>query len=131
MKYTSSNIFFTSILDQNLIDKGRKIVYEKKIKFKNYSSIDISGKIIWHHVPDNNRSNQWMLNWFAFIPSMLSYYHHTKDGNALIMIESLLTDWLDKHLTTKSIIDNEFGWHDHATALRAEMTWFNGFTLPS
>lgn len=102
------------------LNLGKDFIENSNLKlgvFKEYQ-IDFS-KDFWEDDPFNNRSWQWRLHWFEFLGYVIAYHLKMKDINSLDVGKKYIESWLDKYFLKESKF--EFIWHDHATALRAEM----------
>lgn len=99
---------------------GLKIVEDGELKLGGFKEYSIKGKKdFWEDDPFENRSWQWRLHWFEFINHLLAYHCQTQNNKALEFIKKMVESWIEKYATRPS--DFEFIWHDHATALRAEV----------
>ncbi len=74
----------------------------------------------WEKEYIKNRSWQWRLHWFAFLPGLLSY--HAVSGKIEVLEFALrgVESWVNQYINTNKLYPFEFVWHDHGTALRAE-----------
>lgn len=99
---------------------GEELLQKKILKlgvFPEYA-FDIKNDF-WEEDPFNNRSWQWRLHWFEFVNFLISYNYRNNDQDSLNLCRDLIESWLDKYMGR--LTSFEFVWHDHATALRAEV----------
>lgn len=109
------------ISNQNNIQLGKKYFEENELVLKPFKGFKIGNWKEWEIDPFKNRTWQWKLHWFSFLPFLLSYHHHLKKDKILDEIKNIINSWLDSYIDTdKETIDFEFIWHDHCMALRAE-----------
>lgn len=105
--------------EKNII-LGEDLVRNKQLQLGPFPSYKINDEFdFWGADPFNNRSWQWRLHWFEYVRHLLAYYDASKDLAALELLQKSIDSWLE--LCLEKADDFEFVWHDHATALRAEV----------
>ncbi len=104
----------------NNILLGENLFENKKLELAPFEAVNHSGWDSWEQDPLNNRSWQWRLNWFSFLPYLLAHHRAVRNDEVLGFGCEAIQSWLDKYLQTDTTYPFEFIWHDHATALRAE-----------
>lgn len=105
--------------------RGREIVTEKKIQLGPFPSVPY--RLDWDQNPVHNRSWQWRWGTLSALGYLIAYHAQSGDRKALEIGAQLVNHWCAKFLTTEpgGTDLNEFVWHDHGTALRAEhVLWF-------
>lgn len=108
------------IINGTYLELGKALVEERNLKLGVFDTYSLNlDEDFWEENPFNNRSWQWRLHWFEFIHYIIAYDYKVQDDQGLYFCKSLIESWLNKY--SSSITDFEFIWHDHATALRAEM----------
>lgn len=108
------------LLNDKLINAGRSIVEKNVLKLGSFPDYHMESQFdFWEENPFNNRSWQWRLHWFEFLNNLLAYHNDSKDIRALDIAKISIESWWDSYWDKES--DFEFIWHDHATALRAEV----------
>ncbi|ECQ7396360.1 hypothetical protein FW580_05195 [Campylobacter coli] len=109
------------ISNQENIRLGKKYFEENEIILKPFKEFKIGSWKEWEIDPFKNRTWQWKLHWFSFLPFLLSYHHHLKKDEILDEVTNIINSWLDSYInTSKETVNFEFIWHDHCMALRAE-----------
>lgn len=115
--------------NEKFISYGERYFKTGNLKLHPFDDFKLSSWDNWEVDPFKNRSWQWKLNWFSFVPYFLAYYHSTKDDKVLDEIKISINSWLNQYID-KDTSSFEFVWHDHAMALRAEqMVFFYVYTL--
>lgn len=99
---------------------GKNLFAKKKLELAPFVPVDFPGWGDWEQDPLNDRSWQWRLNWFSFLPYLMAYHRASGDDGVLSFAREAIQSWLDTYLETDTQYPFEFIWHDHATALRAE-----------
>lgn len=99
---------------------GKLLIEEGVIKLGPFPSVTFNAETIWDSKHEN-RSWHWRLNWFSFIPYIISYHAKTKNNTALDLVKKLVVTWINYNISRKEYNPHhEFIWHDHGTALRLE-----------
>ena len=115
--------------NEKFISYGERYFKTNNLKLHPFDDFKLTSWDNWEVDPFKNRSWQWKLNWFSFVPYFLAYYHSTKDDKVLDEIKISINSWLNQYID-KDTSSFEFVWHDHAMALRAEqMVFFYVYTL--
>lgn len=94
----------------NHIDLYNEFVVHSIIRNKNFGEVSIDGDI-WTCGPQDNRAWQWTLHAFVPFDPIISAQDAT-------LLNKLVHSWDERfsHLPE----ENDFPWHDHATALRLD-----------
>lgn len=88
----------------------RRFVEDGVIENKTFGDIVI-GSDVWNCGPQENRTWRWTLHSFSFLDPLLSA------GKYDVFLQ-LVKSWEEQF--SESSIDDDFPWHDHATALRLD-----------
>ncbi|MCV3345715.1 heparinase II/III family protein [Campylobacter lari] len=109
------------ICNQDNLELGKKYFEKGELVLKPFKGFKIGNWQEWEIDPFKNRTWQWKLHWFSFLPFLLSYHYHLKKDKMLDEIKNIINSWFDSYIDTdKETVDFEFIWHDHCMALRAE-----------
>lgn len=111
---------FFPVCTNNDLRAAEKIIYEKTIETRNFGDIPI-GDDFWTCGPQENRSWCWTLQ--AYLP--LDPLIATGKTNVL---KKLVDSWWDRFKLTP--IEDDFPWHDHATAMRLDRLSRMALQLP-
>ncbi|MDP5189004.1 heparinase II/III family protein [Rheinheimera baltica] len=101
-------------------DLGSKLVLHQELVLPPFPSTTFNHFSDWECNPFGNRSWQWKLNWFAFIPGLIAYFDKSKDDMAIQLAVKGIKNWITRYIYSDKNHTFEFIWHDHGTALRAE-----------
>jgi len=99
---------------------GENFFINKQLELAPFASVEFDNWNSWEQDPFKNRSWQWRLHWFSFLPYLMAYHGASNDDAVLDFACEAIQSWLDSYLKTDVNYPFEFIWHDHATALRAE-----------
>lgn len=99
---------------------GEKLLAKRQLELPPYEAVPFSGWGDWEQDPLQDRSWQWRLNWFSFLPNLIAYHRDSGEDSALDLARDAIQSWIDAYLNVNIDYPFEFAWHDHATALRAE-----------
>ena len=99
---------------------GGRLFNENKLELKPFPAVPFTGWGDWQMDPLKNRSWQWKLNCFSFLPALLAYHHAVKTDGIIDMGKAAIESWLGAYLQVDTSYPFEFIWHDHGTAARAE-----------
>ena len=98
---------------------GSQLMSENILTLPHFSACDISQNFSWEMDPFENRTWQWQLNWFAFIPDVIVYDSLSPSEDNILKVISFIKSWTH-HYIDDSSNKFEFAWHDHGSAMRAE-----------
>lgn len=101
-------------------ERGKEIVKQGKVRLGPFASVEY--QVDWQQDPLKNRTWQWRWGTLSLLTYLIAYHAQTSDAAALEMGRNLIRDWSRNFQHTKPFDAglNEFVWHDHGTALRAE-----------
>lgn len=89
---------------------AKRFIEDGVIDNKNFGNITV-GSDVWVCGPQENRNWKWTLHSFSFLDSIISIGRY----DVLLM---LVASWEEQF--SRSPVDDDFPWHDHATALRLD-----------
>lgn len=101
-------------------ERGKEIVQQGKVRLGPFASVEY--QVDWQQDPLKNRTWQWRWGALSLLTYLIAYHAQAADPAALRMGRDLIRDWSRNFQHTKPFDAglNEFVWHDHGTALRAE-----------
>ena len=108
--------------------RGEEIVKNGTVRLGPFSAV--SYVLDWSQDPLKNRSWQWRWATLSALTYLIAYHSKSSDPIALKIGYELISSWTTNFLHTSSVDSeiNEFAWHDHGTALRAEhVLWFYAY----
>jgi len=89
----------------------------RKNSFMGLPIVELDSNIDWTENIFNNRTWMWHLHQMAYISDLVEYEKEYEDNKAIEYALELIESWFS---TFEKNLTNEFAWHDHATALRAQ-----------
>ena len=108
-----------SVLESVTHQRNGALIAKGQLLLRLFKAVPIDNWEIWEKNPFKNRTWQWQLHSFNFIPQLLSYHYVSKDDSVLNSAKQAIEKWETRYFDLSGITF-EFIWHDHATALRAE-----------
>lgn len=106
--------------NRQMISLGSNLINQQMLELRPFLPYKIDQEFnFWEENPFNSRTWLWKLHWFEYLMHLLAYYDATKDTQALELGKKSIESWWKSYWYQES--DFEFVWHDHATALRAEV----------
>lgn len=103
-------------INNELINRAKKILFEDIFELP-YSEPIHFKSLDWLRNSYNNRTWMWHLHQMGYISDLVEYEKYYSDYEAVVHSLKIINSWFD---TFKGDLTNEFAWHDHATALRAQ-----------
>lgn len=103
------NNFFPEKTDRDEF-LAKRFIEDGVIENKNFGNVVI-GSDVWDCGPQENRNWIWILHSFSFLDSIISV------GRYDVLLR-LVASWDERF--SQSSVDDDFPWHDHATALRLD-----------
>lgn len=106
--------------NKSYINRGQQFFADENLCLGNFAAIKLVRPIDWQVDPFENRTWQWLLNWFSFISDFIAVDHQEQNDKIIEQVLEFIEDWSATYLDCSLEHPFEFIWHDHATALRAE-----------
>lgn len=88
----------------------RRFVNDGVIENKTFGNVFV-GSDVWNCGPQENRTWKWILHSFSFLDPIISVGEYD-------VVFKLVRSWEDQF--SRSSVEEDFPWHDHATALRLD-----------
>ncbi|ATI01098.1 heparinase II/III family protein [Alcaligenes faecalis] len=112
MMIRNSDVLKSLFPDASSLDdvKSKSIVYNSIIDTNNFGCVDIKDGV-WSSGPQDNRSWLWSLHSYSLFDCLIACKY---EG----YVNELVSSWAV--LFENRPVDDDFPWHDHATALRLE-----------
>ncbi|MGY1425769.1 heparinase II/III domain-containing protein [Lysobacter sp. A289] len=108
--------------NEKLVDAGGKLVREGIVTVQGFPEVSVALFDNWAANPLGNRSWQWAIAAFRFIPGVIAYHLKSDDETALDWAFDALRSW--EKAIGGPLKDYEFASNDHAVANQAESLVF-------
>ncbi len=111
--------------NSDFAERGRKMVKDSVVQLGPFPGVKYC--LDWNQDPLNNRSWQWRWGSLSALAYLIAFHAESGDQRALEIGMELISNWKDMFISSDPTDTdlNEFVWHDHGTALRAEhILWF-------
>ena len=89
---------------------SRRFIEDGVIENKNFGDV-VFGSDVWSCGPQENRNWKWTLHSFSFLDPVISV------GEYDVLLK-VVSSWEEQF--SQAAVDDDFPWHDHATALRLD-----------